>query len=1273
MHELASEDSPFSKTDSLFSSVFTNLNSLTQQYGVLVVGQMGSGKSSLINSVLGLQLSPASTVVNTQSDTLALIEFTNDPFMKNGRYQVDVVLKTSQRWDAERLTWLNAQDRTKMESRVASTPGTQTQRSTDLLEALYTFDSQEDINPSLPHDLTKIVRYLAATKKPAQSATGGAAAAAGAPGAGVESDVDGQEEEEEEELDLALSRDVLIHRALKKPKRSFMLKSREETHNLICRLCRAATCTDADLADVDQQEVADLLAFGDPWPLIRVVKVRARFPSAALPPFCRLIDTPGLGQDKQVVGIDALENILDSVQFGTVTEVWYVMGAGRFQSGESGLQQIVELHRRKGLERVRFVVTRTDNTNVVLNTSNGKALSMPQRVAKEESQRDIFVGDVVAKMGLTGVDLTHMEQLLKQRTFFVSAWGYLAVKRLPGLHKGEARKLRKIFFKDAANTRVEELVSGMLTSIQTLLQASVSRFQNLINQLVTRISTEPAKQSQSAASGGGSAAAAAGSASEDASQDILRSASEIEQMRAEQSKDLQLPLKQLGVKARRRLEGLAHVFLHADKEPRKASSSAEAAEQAFSQRAYRLPLSVVSQVRGVLSPLHHKTLQAVIRGRGVMPYGDIDVGRTVFSRVRATQPADGVEFALQWAALFADIEKRTSVILDKVFDGFTRVVSESVRLSARTHLVVAKQDLQSDLLSAREGWSSSSMFAQQFANLQDSNDMWDAVTKKMSDSKRNKCANAIRRMEKYLDEHGSDMVKQSTLQWLLSQCRSEYKTLVNRVLARFNRELQREFAMHEDEVRAAVQALLECDRQEWLTPAQRELVSAYLKKSSAKAAARVAVKSEAHPSRGLSDSVTRWIFADDEKQRVLIFRGLCGTEDNDTPILLIPQQTIFTAMANCDSSLGTALAESSGFAVLEAVADALAAKDAPFKSRLDRGAISIREIQDKLRQYPNLDSLLTADALRAKSALIRKHMLGSDTPAAEAPLWKQFIKAWHRPRDRTVSNDRQEMYTNNSKSFMELWTHYLTRYRNDRQHLSCPWEYSEGHKQVQAWFYYRWCSPGLFRLPHLQPRDSVHTNPFISCSQGLEHALRYAVGLKPFRAAQAEGNMMHVYYNAQSRSLDPKRVLGVLLVFRVRKDYIYRKEGNDVHVLLEQLKRKEVSLNEDRIGSEAEVTMYGGMPGGGDSELWKRVALRAPHLDTDNPLLLELYGLKADSKECDILRSVAARLPPDSSSEFHQARFRQLLGIAAGKQIENTLNAEFGSARMNFKSQILNR
>lgn len=196
-----------------------------------------------------------------------------------------------------------------------------------------------------------------------------------------------------------------------------------------------------------------------------------------------------------------------------------------------------------------------------------------------------------------------------------------------------------------------------------------------------------------------------------------------------------------------------------------------------------------------------------------------------------------------------------------------------------------------------------------------------------------------------------------------------------------------------------------------------------------------------------------------------------------------------------------------------------------------------------------------------------------------------------------------------------------------------------------------------------QAKRQLHVNPMVSMSQGLEHALRYAAGLKKYRTAQETGVPLQIAYNADlsprlSHGAQHPPILGVVIVLATTADYV--RHHPKLHVVL-QLKEQNQLKVSDRIASEEEVTTYGGMPAAPHSRVLLRWPLPLPDLRQGNSVLQDYYGVtRAEDAAFISMRARAADIHSNPDDSMCQRRFRAELAVAAGRAIIGAIHQLYG-------------
>lgn len=155
---------------------------------------------------------------------------------------------------------------------------------------------------------------------------------------------------------------------------------------------------------------------GGPWPLVRLVSVSGNLPHGVLPPFCRLIDSPGLGGDESLTGVDTFTFIKRCLHDRVLlSEVWYVSSFSR-DVATTTLTDMDQLGQLIGYEQVRFVVTaQSDMSNVLVDNAEYSARpNSKSRPPTSNTRR-----------------ASHSTSPRARQTLFVSAMGHTHHRNIP--------------------------------------------------------------------------------------------------------------------------------------------------------------------------------------------------------------------------------------------------------------------------------------------------------------------------------------------------------------------------------------------------------------------------------------------------------------------------------------------------------------------------------------------------------------------------------------------------------------------------------------------------------------------------------------------------------------------------------------------------------------------------------------------------------------------------------------------------------------------------
>jgi hypothetical protein len=386
-----------------------------------------------------------------------------------------------------------------------------------------------------------------------------------------------------------------------------------------------------------------------------------------------------------------------------------------------------------------------------------------------------------------------------------------------------------------------------------------------------------------------------------------------------------------------------------------------------------------------------------------------------------------------------------------------------------------------------------------------------------------------------------------------------------------------------------------------------------------------------------------------------------------------------TSTAPADQQLADALAGSSGAAVLQAILATINSRYAQNQQQ-----ITIEQLDAELRQLAQwplaqpLSQFLSADALNAAGDAVRNAVVACDTlKRTEQEAWTRFLAEWSKRH--TPAHNRQELYSSNTKNFLKGLDKFVRQLKPslaDASEVECPLGALHGGTEIQSWFHWRWLSPHRdLLLPFATDLPQLHANPFVSSSQGLEHALKYAIGLKNYRTAQQKGEPVPLRYRADGKvdvpNGAPPPLIGVVLVSELSQQFV--RDDPHLHVVLQLLEQGLIKLpgGAKRIGSEAEVTLYGIMPPRATRVL-VRWPLPQPNLDQHNDVLRVHYGIANDARGNVELQQLRALAVSAAASEAADTAFRQRLAIAAGHVITSHLISQYNQV-VGFEQQVLLR
>lgn len=383
---------------------------LRQQFTVLLLGFMGSGKTSLINALIGMPIMPlaAEGDVKSQTDTLCLVEFWNDPHMPQGEFAVDITLKDNKTWASDWAAFMQTITPEHFRVSVAANQG-----STSMI------DDDDGFGDAAPAAAQIAPEFGARYGTDMLRALHHGCFEPGATGDAERATVLKFVNDPAQEI-LNLSNDARISAVRARGRIELRVSNVQLLSDLLSRLTRAFSSEDKAreqrlLSSIECKDALELLQLGEPWPLIRIISVRANARHSQIPPFCRLIDSPGLGVDESVTGIDTLQAIQRALHDRQLSEVWYVQSYERNMASKSFRDDLLRLKTSIGLENVRFVITKSDVQK------------------KTQVDRQFYASELNAKvtdiMMSAGMKTDAERDVLNKRTHFVSAQGY-------ALHRG---------------------------------------------------------------------------------------------------------------------------------------------------------------------------------------------------------------------------------------------------------------------------------------------------------------------------------------------------------------------------------------------------------------------------------------------------------------------------------------------------------------------------------------------------------------------------------------------------------------------------------------------------------------------------------------------------------------------------------------------------------------------------------------------------------------------------------------------------------------------
>jgi len=1126
-----------------------SLDKLREGDTVLVMGEMGAGKSTFINSLVGEFLLPTSGLGGggVTHDTLTVIEFYNNIFLPEGEIELRIVLKSHEQWFDDFRHYLSSLKRRHFR-RDAQDGSIGAPTATDILRAVYPLC----YDPAGDEYRANLLSWI--------------------------------EDETTQDHPPELYNDRAILRALDPSLRLRVLRFRasEDVRNALDLLCRAhdPKLSPATFSSDSFNRIRDLVSLGDPWPLVHQVTISCNTRSRGiLPPFLRILDTPGMG-GVTLNGHNVTATISRTVVDRTVSQIWYVNKMERCVDAKAQYDGLSEIEKFGGLNRLKFIYTRKDVCPTVDENATRKMLRSNLMDETEDKELEI-------------------PENITSNMFFVSAFGHAVLRDLPlEINAATASTMRQLF-QTAEDAHVIDVV-------RDLWGEAARKWEDYRGSM--KIMLEKVRDA------------------------CLGFVGEIQKIRPDKILDIQT---------------LFAKFKGVEKIAKEATRPLEE----FKIRVIRDRVKTTPELRQKmaqavsvkLSSLRPQTLNALIKNKGKFestgPAGSVNIGEMIWQEIDAN-PKLNIP-AKDFKDLFNRFQGHCEVVIDEVVKVLTTGAEDRIIFEIDLVRRNAKRAMCDNLRTVRQYYSQRERVGEVLRGMGEYGEIWDSGqiawdSDQGGAKKKRACETISAELSKI------DLVPSAALVWGTRLCSDMNKLEIelNSLCVALNQVLY-PLATKIPDPRKCLDRLVLFSfiSQDKAIPRAEPVVIAV-------------PRAEPVVAQGHADL---WISGNGAKSDyVLLFRGLCGfVEDSSRrPFLFEHQDNLRAIVPEYDRTLANPPVGGEPTQAELSLAEALA--------RSSAAAL----VEATLRQETQPASPQVAppsfpqDLIQAGDDILNA-MRNADTvegiPHTDA--WRCFqVSGKRRVPWLTPALHRQSLYTNTTSEYLKDWVRFRKLDTTGDQ-VDCPFSAHETGNMMRAWFHWRWCSREfrLFRNPDF---ETIHPNPFVSSSQQPEHALRYAAGLKSYRVGQNAATLLPISYSPEFESLT-KQILGVVIVFAIRKSYI-DDPRNCVNVVLQLLRGEQIAIKggECRIGAEAEVTMYGRIPPPTNAYIVFRFPLFAPDLHQHNIQLENFFGITPQTPDRFLrLREAARELTAATAqnSDAAKLKMRSRLVVALGRHIQNTL------------------